>query len=148
MNYKELLKHIKNTTYADIVKRLAPDGSNAREFFCADVVGGRKFALNYGGYPRSEIAEINEATNVHEQAYLLSQLKDYSPSTNPNAGKTDAEIMLGHKSKYLQSASEMQSYIESQIAIRDARAAAAAAASSQKPNDGTIKFDSDDNPTE
>ena len=100
MNYKELQKHIIRNTHADIVKTLSSDGSNSREFFCADVVGGRKFALNYGGYPRSEIAEINEATNVHEQAYLLSQLKDYSPTTNPNAGKTDAEIMLGHKSKH------------------------------------------------
>lgn len=143
MNIKLLIKHIKDNTYLDnIVEKLSADGKNARGFFCADVVGGRKFVLNYGGYPRSEIAELNAATNVQEQAYLLSQLQDYSPSTNPNAGKTDAEIMLGHKSKYLQSASEMQGYIERQIAIRDAKAAALSAQTAS--SDDAIKFDSND----
>ena len=40
--------------------KLEKDNSNIRDFYCADVVGDRRFAQNYGGYPRSDIAEINK----------------------------------------------------------------------------------------
>ena len=52
MNYKELQKHIDATIHVE-VPTLAADGSNAYDFFCADVIGGKKFAVNHGGYPRS-----------------------------------------------------------------------------------------------
>ena len=118
MNVKLLLKHVEDTT-AFKFEELLQDGSNAERFFCADVVGARRFAQNYGGYPRSEIAEINEAANLETQLALINSLNDYSPKDNPNAGKTDAEIMLGHKSKYLQAASEQIGWLESQIQRRD-----------------------------
>lgn len=50
---------------------------------------------------------------------LLQTLNDYSSSTNPNSGMTDAEIMLGHKSKYIQAASEQIAWLDSQLARRD-----------------------------
>lgn len=122
MNLKELQSHI--DSFDIQVDTLKADGSNAVDFFCADVVGNKRFAQNYGGYPRSEIAEINAAANLEQQKVLLSQLEDYSSSrSNVNAGLSDAEIMLGHKSKYLQTATEVQSYLAEQIQIRDAKRA-------------------------
>lgn len=118
MDIELILKHVeKSTTFK--FDELSSDGSNAERFFCADIVGARRFAQNYGGYPRSEIAEINEAANLETQLSLISSLNDYSPKDNPNAGKSDAEIMLGHKSKYLQAASEQIGWLESQIKRRD-----------------------------
>lgn len=142
MNYKLLKKHIDdNTHFGSICPVLKEDGSNVSDFFCADVVGNRRFAQNYGGYPRSEIAEINAAATMQEQANLLAQLKDYTPSSNPNAGLSDAEIMLSHKSKYQQTATEMQSWIENQLNIRDVKANAEKVAASSD----TIKFDNVEN---
>lgn len=141
MNLELLKVHIENSTHeATICPKINDDGSNVGDFYCADVVGNRRFAQNYGGYPRSEIAEINAAASMQEQMNLLSMLNDYTPSSNPNAGLSDAEIMLSHKSKYQQCATELQSWIVNQINIRDAKASEVKkSASSDK-----IEFNSDD----
>lgn len=141
MDYKLLSKH--NESCVTVTNpELASDGSNARMFFCADVVGSRRFAQNYGGYPRSDIAEINHAANEQMQMQLLSQLNDYSPSSNPNAGLTDAEIMLGHRSKYQQAPSESIAWLENQLHQRDVkRQADALKANPPKQEDGSIKQD-------
>lgn len=94
---------------------LLEDNSNLSAFFCADVVGGRRFAQNFGGYPRSEIAELNEAATAEMQMNILQNLQDFTPSSNPNAGLSDAEIMLSHKSKYQQAASEVIDWIDGQL---------------------------------
>lgn len=143
MNYELLKAHIETTSYMDgICPKLNDDGSNVGDFFCADVVGNRRFAQNYGGYPRSEIAEINEAASMQEQMNLLSMINDYTPSSNPNAGLSDAEIMLSHKSKYQQTATELQSWIVNQINIRDAKASSVKSGSSEQK----IEFSDGDNP--
>ena len=121
MNYALLKKHITNSFCADINPKLSDDKSNVSCFYCADTVGHKRFAQNFGGYPRSEIAEINAQANLQNQMNLLSELQDYSTGNNPNAGLSDAEIMLSHRSKYLQTATEMQSWLENQLAIRDSR---------------------------
>lgn len=118
MNIGLLKKHIEQNTKFSFPE-LKADGSNANEFFCADIVGARRFAQNYGGYPRSEIAQINEAASLEEQMNIMQTLNDYSPANNPNAGLTDAEIMLGHKSKYLQAASEQIAWLDAQLERRD-----------------------------
>ena len=143
MNYELLKEHIEVSTYMDsICPQLKKDGFNAIDFYKADVVGNRRFAQNYGGYPRSEIAEINAAATMQEQMNLLSMLNDYTPSDNPNAGLSDAEIMLSHKSKYQQCATELQSWIVDQINVRDARLS-----DSKKPaSPDTIEFKNDDEP--
>lgn len=140
MNQKLWLQHIADYTHEDINPVLASDGSNKSMFYCADVVGGRRFAQNYGGYPRSEIAELNEMTNVAQMQALLSQMADYSPSDNPNAGKTDAEIMLGHKSKYLQTPSESIAWLEGQLYQRAVEREA-----SNPPKSETISFEDNQN---
>lgn len=103
------------------IEYMEKDGSNADRFFCADVVANRKFAQNYGGYPRSEIAEINAQANLEIQKSMLAQLADFTNHPNPNAGMTDAQLMLSHRSKYQQAPSEMQSWLEGQLQIRDAQ---------------------------
>ena len=143
MNYELLKEHIEVSTYIDsICPKLKKDGSNAIDFYKADVVGNRRFAQNYGGYPRSEIAEINAAATMQEQMDLLSMLNDYTPSNNPNAGLSDVEIMLSHKSKYQQTATELQSWIVNQINIRDARVAD----SKKSVSPDTIEFNNEDSP--
>lgn len=114
------------------------DKSNISDFFCADVVGNRRFAQNYGGYPRSDIAEINAQTSLSAAENLLRDLQVFDVD-NPNAGLSDAEIMLSHKSKYMQSASEVQGWLENQIAIRDAKRQ-----QMQDSKEGIINFENDD----
>ena len=125
---------------------LEKDGSNADRFFCADVVANRKFAQNYGGYPRSEIAEINAQANLEIQKSMLAQLADFTNQPNPTAGMSDAQLMLSHRSKYQQAPSEMQSWLEGQLQIRDAQRAqmiaeaqAAAAAKSAAAKKSAVK---------
>lgn len=119
------MAHVAAAVLPNINPVLSKDKSNANQFFCADVVGHKRFAQNFGGYPRSEIAEINAQTDLAVQSSLLAQLTDYSTGDNPNAGLTDAEIMLSHKSKYCQTSNEVISWLEGRIAERDARIAAA-----------------------
>lgn len=120
MNYSLLRKHIDASFCSDINPKINDDKSNVNCFFSADTVGHKRFAQNFGGYPRSEIAEINAQSNLQSQMNLLSELQDFSTGSNPNAGLSDAEIMLSHRSKYMQAPSELQSWIENQLAIRDA----------------------------
>ena len=120
MDSKLLKKHIEAAALAVVLPELLEDNSNIRIFFCADVVGNRRFAQNYGGYPRSEIAEINEQASLVTAQNLLRDLNVFEP-TNENAGLSDAQIMLGHKSKYMQTASESVEWIEGQLQIRDAQ---------------------------
>lgn len=119
MNYKELQKHIVANQFVD-VQILKSDGSNANDFFTTDVVGDKSFAQNFGGYPRSDIAMINEQQNIAVQKALLDKLETITPD-NSNAGLSDVEIALGHRSKYQQAPSEMQSWLSDQLAIRDAK---------------------------
>lgn len=121
MNLELLKTHIKNTVTNMVksVPELKKDGSNSQDFFCADVIGGRRFVQNDGGYPRSEIAEINAQASLQAQMNLLQDLEDYSPKTNPNSGLTDAQIMMSHKSKYQQTPSELQDWLGEQIKLRD-----------------------------
>lgn len=153
MNLKLLEKHIDGalTEMVKCIPEFKKDGSNSQDFFCADVVGARRFVQNYGGYPRSEIAEINAQANLQAQMNLLQDLEDYSPKTNPNAGLSDAQIMLSHKSKYQQAPSELQDWLGEQIRLRDAvryqvaqevqKAAAAKKATKVEKPDSSIVVD-------
>lgn len=144
MNYELLQKHIVDNTYIDDINpKLEEDNSNIDMFFCADVIGAKRFTLNFGGYPRSEIAEINAAADINQQMNLLSQLNDYSTGDNPTAGLSDAEIMLGHRSKYCQTASEQVAWLESQIHERDMKRQAA-----QMKSESTIDFSETETPSE
>lgn len=48
MNLKKLKNHVSGALDSIQIQILDQDGSNAVDFFCADVVGGKKFAQNFG----------------------------------------------------------------------------------------------------
>ena len=146
MNQKLLNEHIEAFNASVPVIELKEDGSNAVDFFCADIVGDRRFAQNYGGYPRSEIAEINDCVNLEMQKVLLSQLTDFrSQADGQNSGRSDAQIALGHRSKYCQMPSEMQDWIEGQLQLSaDARIAQLKAVKVRQAQQQNIKFDKSD----
>ena len=139
MNLELIKKHVVQASKVIKNPKFNKDGSNASDFYTADVVGHKRFAQNFGGYPRSEIAEINAQTNLQVAKQLLSQLSDFSGDVNnQNAGVPDAVISMAHKSKYQQEPSEMIDFIDSQLAIRDGiRAQQAAAAQAAAAKDGT-----------
>jgi len=120
MNQKLLNEHVKAALARIVLPELKKDGSNASDFFGVDTKA-RQWQLNHGGYPRSELAMISEQENLVAQANLLEQMVDYTPATNPTAGLTDVEISLMHRSKYMQTPNEMQTWLDGQIQIRDAR---------------------------
>lgn len=99
-------------------EKLSPDGKNASHFCMPDVLGGQKFVQNYGGYVRSDIAQLNEAASLDMQQHILQRLNEV-PVSDANSGLTDAQIMLSHRSKYLQAPSEVVTYLEKQLELRD-----------------------------
>lgn len=103
------------------------DGKNKGDFYGVETLCTKKFAQNYGGYPRSDIALINEQSNIMVAKQMLEQLPDFATFSNPNANKSDIEIMQSVQSKFMQSPSEMIPYIEIQIQKRADKAAAVAA---------------------
>ena len=134
--------HIDNSYHSDINPHLKEDNSNIDAFFCPDVVGDKRFVLNFGGYPRSEIAQVNAAADINQQINLLNQLTDFTPDSNPNAGLSDADIMLGHRSKYCQTASEQVAWLESQMHERYVRRVASDSPASEESK---INFDGNEN---
>lgn len=119
MNIKKWLEHIKNNIPV-FHTVLADDHSNIKDFFCTDTVGNRSFAQNFGGWPRSEVAEINAQVSMASAENLLRDLQVFPVETH-DAAMNDADIMLGHKSKYCQSPNEVQYWLEEQIQIREAK---------------------------
>lgn len=93
---------------------------NVAAFYVADVIVGYSFVQNYGGHPRSEITQIEAETNMANQMSMLAMLQEM-PISNENSGLSDAEIMLSHRSKYMQTPSESVRWLEGQLAERDAK---------------------------
>lgn len=93
---------------------------NIDAFYVADVIAGHSFVQNYGGHPRSDIAQIEAETNMANQMSMLAMLQEM-PVSNENSGLSDAEIMLSHRSKYMQTPSESVRWLEGQLAERDAK---------------------------
>ena len=137
---KEVYSDMDNELVVDVeLPVMDADGANKRLFYGIETITKNKFAQNFGGYPRSDIAQILDQQNQSVAEAMLDQLTDFGRSDNPNAGKSDAEIMLGVQSKYMQSPAEILPYIEKQCKLRDERIiaeqeAAAAAAAAEKQN--------------
>lgn len=122
------LEVYKETAPREIVMpTLRDDGKNKGDFFGVETLCSKKFAQNYGGYPRSDIAVINEQQNIMVAKQMLENLPDFRTSQNFNANKTDIEVLKGVQSKYMQSPSEFLPYIEQQVQKRIDKAAAVAA---------------------
>lgn len=114
---------------------------NIKAFYRPDVIDG-SFTENYGGWPRNDIALINEQTSLEAAKVMLDNLAQMPQSTE-NAGLSDAEIMLSHRSKYCQSASEVTEWLENQLALRDSRSS-----SEDVVKDGVIDFSENKDETE
>lgn len=118
---------------------LKKDGSNRNDFYLPDVLGSKKFAQNYGGYPRSDIALIEEQTNLKVAKAMLEDLVDYSSA---NSSQSDTDFQLSLRSKYCQTPSEMVEYFENEIGRRDALRAA----QQQNEHKDSIDFSDTDTP--
>lgn len=132
--------------YTIEVPVLERDGSNRSDFFCADVLSGKEFARNYGGYPRSDLAQLREAASIDLQRELASRLVDYGDGgVQIPDGSSSADLdaaFLSLKSRYQQTPSEVVGYIENQLKVRDARVAASAAVeSSVQVQDSSTNID-------
>lgn len=114
------VRDIKSVRQHVVIPKLADDMSNISDFFRVDVAGNKGVPLNYGGWPRSDLALINAQKDIGVAKALASQVTVLSES-NRNQGLTDAEILLNAKSKYAQSPAEYMRYIEQQIELRDSR---------------------------
>lgn len=101
-------------TVIDIPK-VAKDGSNANQFYCADSVGNKSFVLNEYGYPKSDISLIDEQSNIQAAKVLLEQLSTL-PSSSTEYSDTDAILMM--RSRYQQTFSEGERVVQRQIDFR------------------------------
>ncbi len=119
---------------------LDKDGKNKNDFFVCDVIGAQRFARNFGGHPRSDIALINEQNDLRVAENLLNRLQDYGSAPNVNQGLSDSEILLSHRSKYCQAPAEQIAYFESELARR----AALKESKVSPPKEDVIKFDKND----
>lgn len=112
------------------------DEKSYDKFYRYDVIQ-EDFVMNYGGWARNDIAIIDEQSNIQAAKILLERLGEL-PGDTSNSGLTDEQILLHHRSRYAQSPSEVQSYIEEQLALRDAQSMR------ESSDDGSkIKFDSE-----
>lgn len=140
---KEVYGLLANYEVVDVkLPELLNDGSNIAAFYPMSDVSKENFALNYGGYPRSDIALIEEQQNISVARSMLEQLPDYRSADVPDL-RSDAEVLSSVRSKYMQSPSEILPFIEKEIEKRDARILkdreAAAAATADSNSDVTDK---------
>ena len=85
-----------------------------------DEYTSREFARNFGGHPRSDIALLNDQTDMSAVSWLIDKLQQ-RPSDGVGSDISDQELAIAHKSKYCQSASEMIDYYENLLKQRDDR---------------------------
>lgn len=116
---------------------LADDKSNVKDFFIADVHGGRKFLLNDGGYPMNDIDMILRQQDASVRDSLLKNLEEV-PTSGVPADTPNEEVLLSLRSRYQQTPSEMVKWYERQLEIHQSKMEY----QSEKPD--TIKFDNPD----
>lgn len=112
---------------------IASDGKNASDFYRPDVipVEGDEFR-NYGGYPRNELAIINEQQNLVVAQALCDKLVSIPDDTKTEKQVSDVDLRLSLRSRYCQTPSEQQAHYERLLEERDARNARIAADRAKK----------------
>lgn len=105
------------------VNPLQVNTDNVSAFFAVtDMETSKSFCKNYGGYPRSDIAQIIDENNEEVAIQLASRL--LNRQTENTSSVSDVDLLASHRSKYLQTPSEMVNWIDSKLAVRDEREAA------------------------
>lgn len=121
-----------------VLPTLDKDGKNKNDFFCPDVVGSKRFCMNYGGHPRSDVALINDQTSPEVAKRMLNELVDFRSNEPSTKGVSDTDIILGLRSRYCQAPAEQISFYEGELArIQQKRSAEVAA----KQKDNVIDFE-------
>lgn len=85
-----------------------------------DEYTSREFARNYGDHPRSDIALLNEQTDMSAVNWLLDKLQQRK-SDGVGSDISDKDLSISHKSKYCQTASEQINHYERILEERDNR---------------------------
>lgn len=86
-----------------------------------DDFAAQDFAKNYGGFARSDVAILEEQEDLTYVNNLLARLNERHSDGVLESALSDADLMLSHKSKYCQSASEKIKYYENLLEERDRR---------------------------
>lgn len=120
----------------DIVPKLNDDKSNLKDFYCADVHGGRSFLLNDAGYPMNDIDMVLRQQDESIRQSLISQLEEV-PTTGVPSDTPPEEVLLSLRSRYQQTPSEMVQFYEKQLQIHDLN-------QSQVKENENIQFDKND----
>lgn len=122
-----------NFEVPNVIVPLADDRSNIGDFFCADTIGGKSFVLNDAGYPLNDIDLIVRQQDIKVAESLLSQLTEV-PTNGVPADTPPEKVLLGLKSRYQQTPSEMVRYYERQLELCELE-------NPPKETPETIKFD-------
>lgn len=103
---------------------LAQDGSNGSQFYTGDVLNlrGDEFK-NYGGWPRNELAIINEQQSEAIAQAMCDKLVQVHDDGTLEKDMPDSELRLQLKSRYCQTPSEQTAHFERLLEIRDERIA-------------------------
>lgn len=125
----------------DLSVTLNADKSNVGKFFIADVRGGKSFLHNDAGYPMNDIDAIFRQQDSLVRESMIKNLEEV-PTTGLPADVPNSEVLLGLRSRYLQTPSEMVSWYEKQLEIADARSLSNVDKSADSP---VIDFKGDEN---
>ena len=91
---------------------------NASAFFAVtDLNSQKSFTKNFGGYPRSDIAIINDEQNEEVALQFMANLAERASDGFVDAD--DAALLASHRSRYCQTPSEMVSFVENILSQRD-----------------------------
>lgn len=120
----------------DLSFKINEDKSNAGDFYCADVIGGKSFVLNDAGFPLNDVDLIIKQQDLKVAESLMKQLQEI-PTTGVPFDTPNEVVLKSLKSRYQQTPSEMVKFYEKQLEIAKADALAKA---SEKSNDDTISF--------
>lgn len=118
--------------------QLDEDKSNLSAFYKPDTFGTEQPCFkNYGGWPRNELAIINETESIEVAKAIADKLVSLPDDTQVNVPDSQLSLML--KSKYCQTPSEVVAHYERILEARDnmfanrkSASAAAAAAAKEK----------------
>lgn len=113
------------------VPKLNEDKSNLSAFYKADTFATEEDCFkNYGGWPRNELAIINETEFLEVAKTLAAKLVPLPDDTK--VGIPDSQLSLMLKSKYCQTPSEVTAHYERILEHRDAIIAERQAAVARK----------------
>lgn len=103
--------------HTDVIPAIAVSKENVAAFYSvADIPTQKSFVRNYGGYIRSDIAQIIDEQNQEVAMQLSARLIERPDDTSD---KSVVDILAAHHSKYAQTPSEMIAFIDNQLALRD-----------------------------